>query len=274
MEFSRDVKRYLENWRGEIDSIYLYTSLSRSEKNVDLAKVYAKLAVVEDRHAKFWEQKITEAGGKVPARHPRLRPRVLGFFGRRFGARFVLPTVMGLENADNASYGKQPESKHTSLPGDERSHMRMLKAISQNSPKGMAGGVLAKLEGRHRSIGGNALRAAVLGANDGLVSNLSLIMGIAGAALSGQTILVAGFAGLLAGAFSMAMGEWLSVQSSRELYTRQIQVEAQELAEAPQEEQEELALIYEAKGLPKKRSRKTCRIIDQGRKERIEYSRT
>jgi VIT1/CCC1 family predicted Fe2+/Mn2+ transporter len=116
---------------------------------------------------------------------------------------------------------------------------------------GMQGGALAQLEGRHRAGGGNALRAAVLGANDGLVSNLSLVMGVAGAALNNSAILITGFAGLLAGAISMALGEWLSVQSSRELYTHQINIEKAELAAAPQEEAEELALIYEARGLPK-----------------------
>jgi VIT1/CCC1 family predicted Fe2+/Mn2+ transporter len=117
------------------------------------------------------------------------------------------------------------------------------------------GSALARLEGRHRAPGGNALRAAVLGANDGLVSNLSLVMGVAGAALSEQAILVTGLAGLLAGAGSMAMGEWLSVQSSRELHQRQIDVEAAELAAAPEEEEAELALIYEAKGLPPEQAR-------------------
>jgi vacuolar iron transporter family protein len=114
--------------------------------------------------------------------------------------------------------------------------------------------VVAQLEGRHKSAGGNALRAAVLGANDGLVSNLSLVMGVAGAALSGHGILITGLAGLLAGAGSMALGEWLSVQSSRELYQRQIQIEKQELEANPEEEQEELALIYQSKGLPKERA--------------------
>jgi len=113
----------------------------------------------------------------------------------------------------------------------------------------MEGRTLARLEGRHGAIGGNALRAAVLGANDGLVSNLSLIMGVAGAQLSSQSILIAGLAGLLAGACSMAMGEWLSVQSARELYQRQITIEAAEIAAVPDEERAELALIYQAKGL-------------------------
>jgi VIT1/CCC1 family predicted Fe2+/Mn2+ transporter len=98
-------------------------------------------------------------------------------------------------------------------------------------------------------VGGNALRAAVLGANDGLVSNLSLVMGVAGAELAGRGILITGLAGLLAGAGSMALGEWLSVQSSRELYLRQLDIEREELAAAPEEEAEELALIYQAKGI-------------------------
>jgi vacuolar iron transporter family protein len=114
---------------------------------------------------------------------------------------------------------------------------------------GIEGRTLARLEGRHRAVGGNALRAAVLGANDGLVSNLSLVMGVAGAQLSGQGILVTGLAGLLAGACSMAMGEWVSVQSARELSQRQLAIEANEIAAFPQEEQQELKLIYEAKGL-------------------------
>src|SRR6185295_12048464 len=107
---------------------------------------------------------------------------------------------------------------------------------------------LARLEGRHRS-GGNALRAAVLGASDGLVSNLSLVMGVAGASVPGGTILLTGLAGLVAGACSMAMGEWLSVTSSRELNQQQIAVEADELQRMPDEEKEEMVLIYQAKGL-------------------------
>jgi VIT1/CCC1 family predicted Fe2+/Mn2+ transporter len=105
----------------------------------------------------------------------------------------------------------------------------------------MEGAALAQLEGRHRSAGGNALRAAVLGANDGLVSNFSLIMGVAGAGVANSTIILTGVAGLLAGAISMALGEWVSVQSSRELYQKQISTEKEEIASNPEEEAEELA---------------------------------
>jgi VIT1/CCC1 family predicted Fe2+/Mn2+ transporter len=102
---------------------------------------------------------------------------------------------------------------------------------------------------RHAPIGGNALRAAVLGANDGLVSNLSLVMGVAGAGLESRVILITGLAGLIAGACSMAMGEWISVQSSRELYQRELAVERAEIARYPEEEHQELVEIYEARGL-------------------------
>jgi VIT1/CCC1 family predicted Fe2+/Mn2+ transporter len=127
--------------------------------------------------------------------------------------------------------------------------------MATHSTGGLSGGSVAQIEGRHRASGGNALRAAVLGANDGLVSILSLVMGVAGASSSNSQVLIAGLAGLLAGAGSMALGEWLSVQSSRELYENQIKIEAEEIAANPAEEQEELALIYQSKGLPEARAR-------------------
>ena len=121
------------------------------------------------------------------------------------------------------------------MAADERSHARLFRAIGEQTA-GLSGGAVARLEGRHRSGGGNALRAAVLGANDGLVSNASLVMGVAGAELAGASILITGLAGLLAGSLSMALGEWLSVQSARELFEHQIGIERDELLAAPDEE--------------------------------------
>jgi VIT1/CCC1 family predicted Fe2+/Mn2+ transporter len=160
----------------------------------------------------------------------------------------VLPTIVEAETTDAGSYREQPEAQGTSLSRDEQTHRRVIQAVAATSSRGLAGPALGRLEGRHRAVGGNALRAAVLGANDGLVSNLSLVMGVAGAALSSQAILITGFAGLLAGAISMALGEWLSVQSSRELYERQIAIEAEELRASPEDEAAELMLIFQAKG--------------------------
>ena len=155
-----------------------------------------------------------------------------------------------LEELDQHVYDDQAETASTPMRAQERSHARLLSVLAGPGGRGMAGPTIARLEGRHRgAVGGNALRAAVLGANDGLTSNLSLVMGVAGAQLQNRAIVITGLAGLLAGSCSMAIGEYVSVQSARELAQRQIGVEAAEIDEAPEEEAEELALIYEAKGL-------------------------
>jgi VIT1/CCC1 family predicted Fe2+/Mn2+ transporter len=124
---------------------------------------------------------------------------------------------------------------------------------------------LARFEKRHRSVGGNALRAAVLGGNDGLVSNFSLVMGIAGASSGQKEVLLAGMAGLLAGALSMALGEWISVKSSQELYENQMQLEMDELETNPEGEEKELALIYMSKGIPEEQARKMASDIMQNK---------
>lgn len=246
-----DIKRYLENLQGEVDGAALYRALADAEPNPRVAEIYRQLAAAEERHAELWRSKLREAGAAVPALAPRFRTRLLGFLARRFGANSLLPTVLSMEASDSHAYDNQPEAVAAGLPADERSHARIFRHLATTGAGGLAGETVARLEGRHRATGGNALRAAVLGANDGLVSNLSLVMGVAGAELAQSTILLTGLAGMLAGAISMALGEWLSVQSSRELYQRQIAIERSELEEFPEEEREELALIYQAKGLPR-----------------------
>jgi vacuolar iron transporter family protein len=243
--------RYRANLQGEVDSAALYRTMGSKESNPQIAKVYEKLASIEESHAEYWKSQLKKTGGAIPNVRPSLRTLILRWLARLFGSQFVLPAANTLEHMDSGQYDKQPEAVSAGLPAMERSHARIIEAIAGNSPGALMNGTLARIEGRHRGIGGNALRAAVLGANDGLCSNLSLVMGVAGAALSAHTILITGLAGLLAGACSMAMGEWLSVNTAREFYQRQIGVEASELEEVPDEEKEELALIYQAKGLPK-----------------------
>ncbi|MFC3676927.1 VIT1/CCC1 transporter family protein [Ferrovibrio xuzhouensis] len=241
--------RYRANFRDEVDGARLYHALAEAEPNPDLAKVYARLAAIEEAHAEVWRKQLEALGKTIRNPPPGWRTRALSYLARRFGPAFVLPVIGGLERADSSKYDTQSEAVAGGLPQDERSHARILQVIAQGVPNGLPGAALARLEGRHRS-GGNALRAAVLGANDGLVSNLSLVAGVAGATIDSRTLLVTGIAGLVAGACSMAMGEWLSVNSARELYQGQIQTEAMELEQAPDEEVEEIALIYQAKGLP------------------------
>ncbi|HYM04241.1 MAG TPA: VIT1/CCC1 family protein [Stellaceae bacterium] len=251
MTVRNPIPRYRSNLTGELDSAALYHALADAESNPQLKQVYQRLASVEEAHAEFWHKRLADAGAGIAAagRRPGWRTRALAWAARRFGPEAVLPLINSLERADFDKYDAQPEAVSAGLPADERSHSRVIEAMARAPHGGLSGGALAQLEGRHRSTGGNALRAAVLGANDGLVSNLSLVMGVAGAEFSGHTILITGLAGLLAGACSMAMGEWLSVNSSREFYQQQISTEAEELEEFPQEEKQELSLIYQAKGL-------------------------
>jgi VIT1/CCC1 family predicted Fe2+/Mn2+ transporter len=244
-----DVARFRANFQEEVDAAATYGALAKIEPIDKLAEVYRRLATAEEAHIAFWEKKLRDAGARVPARRPSMRARVTAWLARRFGTQSVIPALAMKEQAGRHGYDDQPDAIAANLPAVEHSHARLLSTISRGRASGMEGGLLARLEGRHRAVGGNALRAAVLGANDGLVSVLSLVMGVAGAHSSNSAILVAGLAGTLAGACAMAMGEWLSVQSARELAQRQISIERDELAEAPEEEQEELSLIYQAKGL-------------------------
>jgi VIT1/CCC1 family predicted Fe2+/Mn2+ transporter len=257
-----DIARYLDNLQHEIDAGMIYRTLAEAEKQPQLAELYQRLSETEAQHAGFWEEKLREAGRTLAPRRPSWRTRVLIWLAKRLGPQFVLPTVIAQEQADTSNYDGQADAREAAFPAIERSHARLLETINGSSEGGVGGGLLARLEGRHRAVGGNALRAGVLGANDGLCSNLSLVMGVAGAVAAGQlsprAILVTGLAGLLAGASSMALGEWLSMQSSRELYQRQIAVEADEIAESPEEEEEELALIYQAKGLTQEDARKVA----------------
>jgi VIT1/CCC1 family predicted Fe2+/Mn2+ transporter len=246
--------RYRANLQGEIDSAGLYRALAETEGDPKISEVYRRLSAVEEAHAQFWKGQLARIGAKVGALRPDWRTRSLVWLARRFGPQFVLPTLSTLEERDVGSYDTQPEAVAGGLPAAERSHNRIVQALASSFPGGAAGETLARVEGRHRS-GGNALRAAVLGANDGLVSNFSLVMGVAGAQIAGKTILLTGLAGLIAGACSMAIGEWLSVTSSRELNQQQIDIEADELAQAPEEEKEELVLIYQAKGLEEAQAR-------------------
>jgi VIT1/CCC1 family predicted Fe2+/Mn2+ transporter len=243
-----DARRYRDNFIDEINSAYLYRVAADLEVDPTISGVYVRLAETEERHAALWEERLETMGAPVPQRRPKARSRFLAWLARRLGPAVLAQVMASTEASGRTMYDGQPEAAGTSLPADERSHAVILDAL-RGETSGVRGRVLARLEGRHRAVGGNALRAAVLGANDGLVSNTSLVMGVAGAAFSTTAVLLSGLAGLLAGSISMALGEWLSVQSSRELHLAQIETERDEIREMPEEEAAELALIYQAKGM-------------------------
>jgi vacuolar iron transporter family protein len=254
MPESSQEARYRANLQGEVDGAHLYRTLAEVEPNPRIAEIYGRLAAVEDDHAQLWKKQIEALGKRVIEPRVSWRTAALAFLARRFGPGFVLPVINTLEQVDSGEYSRQPEAVAAGLPQAERSHARILETIAGRPSAGIPGAMLGRIEGRHHS-GGNELRAAVLGANDGLVSNLSLVTGVAGALVDTHTLLITGLAGLVAGACSMAMGEWLSVNSARELYQKQINTEAAELEQSPDEEKEEIILIYQAKGVPEPQAR-------------------
>ena len=252
-----DLRRYADNFLREQDGIALYRALAQAEKDPDRIDIFQKLAQAEEKHAARWARLLKSNGAAVPSYSPGWRVQVLGWLSRRFGTQHILPVVTGLESRDQDVYRGQVEA--AGLPAEERGHMRALRAMQyhgQNRPES-----ILDLEGWHRTTYGGSLRAAVFGANDGLLSNFSLVMGIAGATAEPRFVLLAGIAGLLAGASSMAAGEYVSVQSQRELYEQQIAIEREELEMAPEEEFEELSLIYQAKGIPTGQAEELARKI-------------
>jgi vacuolar iron transporter family protein len=244
---SADIRRYLANWQAEVDSTLQYLAMAAHEPDKATARVYQSLADIESKHVDFWEKRLRTAGHKPGPRKPSWRARLLIFSARRWGAKAVLETVASNEYEARDDYLPQKETASTSMTSEEHAHARVLRTLLAKT--GMGAASFSRTEKGHRRLGGNALRAAVLGSNDGLSSNLSLVMGVAGATVDTHTLLLTGIAGLLAGACSMAMGEWISVTSSRELAEREIQTEKDELEANPEEERQELQLIYEAKGL-------------------------
>ena len=262
-----DVRRYRRNLQEEVDGQTLYLLLAEAEDDPNLKTVFERLAESEKRHIDLWEEKLREAGAEVPEFRPGTQVRILGFLARRFGTQFVTPLVERMELNAVTMYDDQPEAIAEGLPGSERSHARLFQELGRQP----GGGVdVARLEGRHRGASGNALRAAVLGANDGLVSNLSLVMGFAGADPGQGVVALAGIAGLLAGAFSMAFAEWISVRSSREAFERQVEIEREELEMNPEEERAELVLIYQAKGLSEESARLTADRVFENRETALD----
>jgi VIT1/CCC1 family predicted Fe2+/Mn2+ transporter len=232
----------------EVDAAYLYEKLAASESDPTMAIVFRRMSEIENSHAlAFCKKQSTDKPFVLP--QPSLRARTLNRIGKIFGYHYVLGVLMDLEKSLSSSTIAIKKKNKAEVTGNETNHVKILQSLMEKGIK-VSGHHLAKFEKRHRSVGGNALRAAVLGGNDGLVSNFSLVMGIAGATSGENGVLLAGIAGLLAGALSMALGEWISVKSSQELNENQMQLEMDELEANPEGEKKELALLYMTKGIP------------------------
>ena len=231
----------------EVDARYLYQQLALHENDPAIAEVFRQMSEIEGGHVKAFASKSNLAFDQIPG--PSWRAHIFNLIGIIFGYEYVLGVMMDTEKSISNALVATKKKHNQSISGNEFNHISILRSIVEQSPK-VSGQQLARFEKRHRSVGGNAIRAAVLGGNDGLVSNFSLVMGVAGASHGGEGVVLAGVAGLLAGALSMSLGEWISVRSSQEVYENQMQLEMEELESNPEGEMQELALIYRAKGIP------------------------
>jgi len=233
----------LQSWTQEKESVFLYGVLAAAETAPDRRALFANLAHEAESQAAIWEAELRREGAPAPAYAPSTRARVVAVLVRRFGPARMRGVLAAMKVRGMSVYGPPMSDGHVGA-GDALARHAMPTSVEE-------------IGRRHRGFGGargGNLRAAVFGANDGLVSNASLILGVAGATADRHLIAVSGLAGLLAGAFSMAAGEYVSMRSQREMFERQIAAERDELLRYPAEEAAELALIYEARGLPKEQA--------------------
>jgi vacuolar iron transporter family protein len=264
--------RSLANLKLERDAIALYDSLATIEKDAKRAAAFKRIAANERRHAEIWATRLEQSGASVPPiSGPRVRVRLIIGLARLFGPERVADLVQSLEGDEEAAYEEQMTPETEAIAADEREHAAIWEEI-KNPDKSAARRRRRRPseEAVHKSGRSGTLRAAVFGANDGLVSNLSLVMGVAGAAADNHFIVLAGIAGLLAGAFSMAAGEYISMQSQRELFENQIAIEREEMRVMPDVEEEELAEIYRAKGLSQEDSKKIAKKLMEDPREALD----
>jgi VIT1/CCC1 family predicted Fe2+/Mn2+ transporter len=228
-----------DSWDAEMESVFLYRVIAETERSDERRQLFAKLASEAEGQAAIWAEELRRAGTPPPDRYaPGARARLVGTLVRVLGAEHMRPVLAAMKVRGMSVFSSSPKPGHAMPVSVE------------------------EIGRRHRGVGGGTLRAAVFGANDGLVSNASLILGVAGAtAAEGRLTLVSGVAGLLAGAFSMAAGEYVSVRSQREMFEHQIGAERDELRQYPAEEAAELSLIYQARGLEKEDADRVAKRI-------------
>jgi VIT1/CCC1 family predicted Fe2+/Mn2+ transporter len=260
---SDKTRRYLRYLDAERASARMYRALATLTDG-ERREALLELASIEDRHAAHWMALLHSAGEVIPADPGELSAddEAVVARARQMGLSAVLGDLERAEREGAGMYDAEPDAL-PAMSADEREHAEILAGLSvgPTSVPADARAVLNKAEPWHRTDKSGALRAAIFGVSDGLVSNTALVMGFAGSGVGGGTVLFAGLAGLLAGAFSMAAGEYVSVASQTDLFRRELAIEARELQEKPEEEQRELELLYRAKGLDAQTARTTAAKI-------------
>jgi VIT1/CCC1 family predicted Fe2+/Mn2+ transporter/rubrerythrin len=253
-----DVKEWLHHWQDEADAAYLYLALAGQEADPHRKDVYIKLAGVEERHVQIWGKLLAEHGHRVAAAKPSVTARLRAWFGRRFGTRYLLPMLLREEGQEVKGYLNL--HRESTLPDAQEVSLQLAKESAAHA------GTLADLAGKgaepwHKTGSGGFLRNVVYGFNDGLTANFGLVAGVIGAAVEPHVILISGVAGSIADALSMGASGYLAAKSEQEVNAHEIAMEKDEIRLMPEVEQEELALLYEAKGVDPRTARRMAEEV-------------
>ena len=248
-------KRYRDYLESELEAAAIYRVLAEAEEDEKRSAVFGDLVRAEMRHAARWAEKLGVDPAGLQPRRRGIKVLLVKWAAGVFGTGRMVPILLRTEAREINAYAADPEAQD--IVKEERQHARALRRLGADAQP--VDGVRA--QGSRILGSGGSLRAAVLGVNDGLVSNFSLVMGVAGGTGNADFVLLAGLAGLLAGAFSMAAGEYVSMRSQRDIYEHEIDKERVELQEWPEEEEEELVLIYQAKGLSLDESQRIAKRV-------------
>jgi VIT1/CCC1 family predicted Fe2+/Mn2+ transporter len=247
---------WLHHLQDEADAAFLYRELAKAEQDPRRAGLYEGLAAVEDRHVAVWHKLLKDHGHAVPAIQPSLRARTMSWAARRFGPGFLLPMLLEEEGREVKNYLRL---SHQSPEADARNAALLLARESAEHAGSLAGLSGAGGEPWHKTGAGGLLRNLVYGFNDGLTANFGLVAGMLGAQghlnISGHAVVVAGIAGMVADALSMGSSGYLAAKSEREVFEHEIAMEREEIRLMPELEQEELTLLYQAKGVPEEQAK-------------------
>jgi VIT1/CCC1 family predicted Fe2+/Mn2+ transporter len=241
------LKTWLHHWQDEFDAAYLYLVLAGQEPDPKRKEIYVKLAGVEERHTQMWEKLLAEHGHSVDGRpRPSLNARLRAWFGRRFGTGYLLPLLLKEEGEEVKGY--MLLHRESRLDDARETSLQLAKESAAHAE------TLADLAGRasepwHKTGSGGFLRNVVYGFNDGLTANFGLVAGVLGAEVAPHIVMVSGIAGAFADALSMGASGYLAAKSEQEVYAHEIAMEKEEIRLMPEVEQDELALVYEAKGI-------------------------
>jgi len=247
-----------EHYADERDAAWLYRRLASADSNRERGELFGRLAEVEDRHTQRWEQLFSEAGRPLPKYDVSRRTRLLAWVAKTFGPSSVLPLILAEEGREVQAYlGLARSSSH------QQTHQAAVDIAADSAVHARELSEVMGREGEPWHVGGagGMLRSIVYGFNDGLTANFGLVAGVVGANLGAHVVIVTGIAGAIADALSMGSSGFLAAKSEAEVQAHQIEMERQEMRLMPDLEEEELALIYEAKGLPKESAREMATAI-------------